>query len=177
MSRLAKKGIKLPSGTTLTVADNTLSVKGPKGELSRPLNPLIEIILEGDSVSFKPKVMNLETKSLVGTVASHTRNMVNGVNDKFKKVLILEGIGYKMEVKDDTLHLALGFSHPVLVPIPKGIEVAIEKGTMTITGSDKETVGEFAARVRDLKKPEPYKGKGFRYSDEVIKRKQGKKSV
>ncbi len=103
--------------------------------------------------------------------------MVAGVNKPFEKKLILEGIGYKSEVKGDKIVFALGFSHPVNVEIPKGLKVTAEKNNITISGSSKEDVGEFAAKIRALKKPEPYKGKGMRYSDEVIKRKQGKKSA
>jgi large subunit ribosomal protein L6 len=121
--------------------------------------------------------MTLESRALWGTYGSHIANMVAGVNKPFEKKLILEGIGYKSEVKGDKIVFALGFSHPVEVLIPSGIKVTAEKNNITVSGIDKEEVGKFTANIRALKKPEPYKGKGMRYADEVVKRKQGKKSV
>jgi large subunit ribosomal protein L6 len=114
---------------------------------------------------------------LWGTYAAHVKNMIVGVNTPYVKKLILEGVGYKGDVQGTTMNLALGFSHPVKVPVPTGVTVAADKGTFTFTSIDKELVGGFAAKVRSLKKPEPYKGKGFRYDDEVIARKQGKKAA
>jgi large subunit ribosomal protein L6 len=177
MSRLGKKSITLPANTTLVVEGSAIAVKGPQGELSRPLHPMIEIKVEGSEVSVVPKKMTLESKALWGTYASHVRNMVAGVNAPFVKKLILEGIGYKSEVKGDKIVFALGFSHPVEVMIPKTLKVTAEKNVIIVSGADKEEVGSFAAKLRDLKKPEPYKGKGMRYDDEVIRRKQGKKSA
>ena len=177
MSRIGKKIITLPEKTELTVSDNTISVKGPLGVLSRPLHPVIEVKIEGNEVTLHPRKMTLESRALWGTYASHLSNMVEGVNKPFEKKLILEGIGYKSEVKGDKLHLALGFSHPVIVDIPTGLKVTAEKNNIVVSGSDKEMVGQFAAQIRALKKPEPYKGKGMRYADEVVKRKQGKKSA
>jgi large subunit ribosomal protein L6 len=113
----------------------------------------------------------------VGTYASHVRNMLKGVTEGFSKKLIVEGVGYKWDVQGKTLNLALGFSHPVKVAIPEGLTVVAEKGTLTISGHDKEVIGQFAADIRALKKPEPYKGKGIRYEGEVIRRKQGKKAA
>lgn len=177
MSRIGKKSITLPANTTLVVDDSSFAVKGPLGELSRALHPMIEVKVEESEVSVVPKKLTLESKALWGTYASHVKNMVAGVNAPFSKKLILEGIGYKSEVKGDKIVFALGFSHPVEVMIPKTLKVTAEKNVITISGSDKEEVGAFAAKLRDLKKPEPYKGKGMRYEDEVIRRKQGKKSV
>lgn len=177
MSRIAKKGIKIPQGTNISVSGNIVSVKGPQGELSRNFSPTISLTIADDMVTFENKSGSLESKAALGTIAAHLKNMVSGVNNKFSKKLILEGIGYKMESQGDKVKFALGFSHPVIIDIPKGITVEIEKSNFTVSGINKDDVGEFAARIRDLKKPEPYKGKGFRYSDEVIKRKQGKKSV
>lgn len=162
-----------------------IMVKGPLGELSRPLHPVIEIKVEGNTVTLHPKKTTDESQALWGTYASHVTNMVSGVNKPFEKKLILEGIGYKSEVKGDPstgsgqakIQLALGFSHPVIVNIPAGLKVSAEKNNIVISGPDKEMVGQFAAQLRALKKPEPYKGKGMRYSDEVVKRKQGKKSA
>ena len=177
MSRIGKKGITLPEKTEINISDGIISVKGPLGELSRPLHPVIEVKVEGNQVSLTPKKESLEANALWGTYASHISNMVSGVNKPFEKKLILEGIGYKSEVKGDKIVFALGFSHPVEVEIPKGLKVTAEKNNITVSGSDKELVGSFAASIRALKKPEPYKGKGMRYHDEVIARKQGKKSA
>ncbi len=177
MSRIGKKVITLPPNTSLMIGDNTMSVKGPLGELTRELHPVIEVKIDGNTVTLVPKKMTLESKALWGTYASHLINMVSGVNTPFTKKLILEGIGYKSEVKGDKIVFALGFSHPVEVAIPSTLKVTAEKNNITISGSNKEEVGAFAAKIRALKKPEPYKGKGMRYDTEVIRRKQGKKSV
>lgn len=177
MSRIGKKIITLPANTELTVGDNVISVKGPLGVLKRDLHPLIDVKIDGSTVTVVPKKMTLESKALWGTYASHLMNMVSGVNKPFEKKLILEGIGYKSEVKGDKIVFALGFSHPVEVMIPSTLKVTAEKNAITVSGSNKEEVGLFAANLRALKKPEPYKGKGMRYDTEVIRRKQGKKSV
>jgi large subunit ribosomal protein L6 len=177
MSRIGKKIITLPEKTELKISGDSVMVKGPLGELSRELHPVIEVKIEGNEVTLVPKKMTLESRALWGTYASHITNMVNGVNKPFEKKLILEGIGYKSEVRGDKMVMALGFSHPVEVSIPSGLKVTAEKNNITISGSNKETVGQFAAELRALKKPEPYKGKGMRYHDEVIRRKQGKKSA
>lgn len=177
MSRVGKQILKIPSKTEVKLADGVLSVKGPKGELKRAFKTVIEIKVEGDQISFTPMKKDLQTTALWGTYASHVNNMLKGVNEGYTVKLILDGIGYKAEVAGTSLNMALGFSHPVKKEIPAGVTVTSEKGLVTITGADKEAVSQFAAQVRALKKPEPYKGKGFRYHDEIIKRKQGKKSA
>ena len=177
MSRIGKKIITLPEKTAINISGGSVSVKGPLGVLTRPLHPVIEVKISGNEVSVLPKKLTLESRALWGTYASHLTNMISGVNKPFEKKLILEGIGFKSEVKDDKILLALGFSHPVIVLIPGGLKVTAEKNVITISGSDKEEVGQFASKLRSLKKPEPYKGKGMRYSDEIVKRKQGKKLV
>lgn len=177
MSRIGKKIITLPADTEVKVSGDQLSVKGPLGELSRTLHPVIEIKINGEEITVHPKKMTLESQALWGTYASHLTNMISGVNKLFEKRLILEGIGFKSEVKGSEIILALGFSHPVIISIPRGLKVTAEKNVITISGPDKEEVGQFASKLRSLKKPEPYKGKGLRYSDEIIKRKQGKKLV
>lgn len=177
MSRIGKKIITLPTNTELKISGNNFSVKGPLGELSRALHPAIELKINGREISVHPKKDTLEARALWGTYASHLNNMVSGVNKLFEKKLILEGIGFKSEVSGHKINLALGFSHPVVVEIPQGLQVTAEKNVITISGSDKEEVGQFASKLRSRKPPEPYKGKGMRYSDEVIKRKQGKKLV
>lgn len=177
MSRLGKKGIEIPEKTEVAIGGNTVSVKGPKGSLQRDFLPDIKISVEGNTVSFVPVKENNATRALWGTYASHISNMIKGVNEGFEKKLILEGVGYKSQVNGNKLVLALGFSHPVEVLIPEGLKVTAEKNLVTVSGADKELVGSWSAQVRALKKPEPYKGKGFRYEGEVIRRKQGKKSV
>ena len=177
MSRLAKKPIVLPAKTELTVVDGVIHVKGPKGELSRPVHRLIEVEVTPEGVVVSKRSNTLETRALIGTFASHIRNMIKGVNEGFTRKLLMEGVGYKWDVAGSTLNLALGFSHPVKMDIPKGLEVKAEKLTLTISGTDKDMLGQFAANIRALKKPEPYKGKGIRYEGEVIRRKQGKKAA
>jgi large subunit ribosomal protein L6 len=177
MSRIGKKIITLPEKTEINVTDGIVIVRGPQGEISRSLHPAVEVRVDGREVTVHPRNQALESIALWGTFASHINNMVNGVNKPFEKKLILEGIGFKSEVKGDTITFALGFSHPVNVSIPNGLKVTAEKNVITVSGINKEEVGSFAAKLRSLKKPEPYKGKGMRYEDEVIRRKQGKKSA
>ena len=177
MSRIGKKGIQIPDKTEISINSGAVLVKGPKGSLERNFRPDISIVISDKSVSLTPAKENKQTKALWGTYASHIKNMIKGVNDGFEKKLILEGVGFKSQVNGPKLVLALGFSHPVEVVIPEGLNVKAEKNVLTMSGIDKELVGSFSAKVRDLKKPEPYKGKGFRYFDEVIRRKQGKRSV
>ena len=177
MSRIGKKSITIPEKTEVTVANGTIFVKGPKGALERSFRPDISVAVAGKEVILKPVRHNKQTAALWGTYASHIKNMIVGVNTPYVKKLILEGVGYKSTVKGSNLELALGFSHTVNVPIPEGLIVTAEKNLITVVGIDKELVGEWSAKVRALKKPEPYKGKGFRYEGEVIRRKQGKKTV
>ena len=178
MSRIGKQIIIIPGGTEVTLSGASLTVKGPKGTLVRDFPGDIAININGNEVTFTPARFGDRTlNALWGTYASHVKNMIIGVNEGFSKKLILEGVGFKSDVAGATLNLALGFSHPVKVEIPAGLTVTAEKNNITVTGIDKELVGAFTASVRALKKPEPYKGKGFRYSDEVIRRKQGKKAA
>ncbi len=177
MSRIGKKGIIIENGVEAQFSGGKFSVKGPKGSLERDFDPAISIKVEGNKVLLSPIKETNQTIALWGTYASHIKNMVKGVKEGFEKKLILEGVGYKSQVNGDKLVLSLGFSHQVEVPIPQGLSVKAEKNLLTFSGPDKEMVGSFSAKVRALKKPEPYKGKGFRYESEVIRRKQGKKSV
>jgi large subunit ribosomal protein L6 len=177
MSRLAKQPIAIPTKTEITVSGGEIMVKGPKGTLKRATNRLISVEVKPEGVQVASKSDTLQAAAALGTYASHVRNMIEGVNTGFVKKLLIEGVGYKWDVAGKTLNLALGFSHPVKVAIPEGLTVTIDKGALSITGFDKELVGQFAANIRALKKPEPYKGKGIRYSDEVIRRKQGKKAA
>lgn len=177
MSRLAKRPIAIPQKTEVTVSGSSVVVKGPKGTLEKPIHRLVAIEVGAEGVQVSPKNDSLESRALIGTYASHVKNMINGVNKGFEKKLLVEGVGYKWDVQGKTLNLALGFSHPVKMAIPEGLTVTADKGTLTIVGFNKELVGQFAADVRAMKKPEPYKGKGIRYDGEVIRRKQGKKAA
>jgi large subunit ribosomal protein L6 len=177
MSRIGKKGILIPEKTEVAISNGVVSIKGPRGAMERSFRSDISIAIEGKEVLLSVSKPNKQLNALWGTYASHIKNMIKGVNEGFEKKLILEGVGFKSQVTGDKLVLALGFSHPVEVIIPAGLAVKSEKNVISVSGIDKELVGAFSAKVRDLKKPEPYKGKGFRYSDEVIRRKQGKKSV
>lgn len=178
MSRIGKQEIVVPDGVTMNLAGGVLSVKGPKGENSRPVNEsAVEVKIEDGKLTFTPRRNDKEARALWGTYASLAKSMIKGVQAPFEKKLIMEGVGFKWEIAGKDIKLALGFSHPVVVSIPEGVTVTIEKLTMTITGIDKEKVGQFAKDIRSLKEPEPYKGKGIRYSDEVIRRKQGKRSA
>lgn len=177
MSRLAKQPIQIPAKAEVSVAGNTLSIKGPKGTLSKPTNRLVKIAVEAEGVQVSIANDSLEARALVGTYASHVKNMLKGVTEGYTKKLLIEGVGYKWDVQGKNLNLALGFSHPVVVAIPEGLTLKADKAALTIEGHDKEAVGQFAANIRALKKPEPYKGKGIRYDGEVIRRKQGKKAA
>jgi large subunit ribosomal protein L6 len=177
MSRIGKKIIAIPEKTEVSLTSGIFTVKGPLGTLTKHFKSDIAITIGDKEITLLPVKENIASRALWGTYASHIINMISGVNTAYVKKLIIEGIGYKSEVKGDTLVLALGFSHPVIVPIPAGLKVTAEKNIVTTTGIDKEILGEFVAKIRALKKPEPYKGKGIRYEGEVVKRKQGKKTA
>lgn len=176
MSRLAKKPIIIPAKTEVTLIGDTVKVKGPLGELSRTFPHVAEVKIEGSEMTVSLRDDHRDHKPLLGTVVSHIKNMVAGVNTLFEKKLIIEGVGYKADAQGSKLNMSLGYSHPVNLDIPLGLTVKTEKGSMTISGISKELVGAFSAKVRSYREPEPYKGKGIRYSDEVIRRKQGKKT-
>lgn len=177
MSRIGKKGVTIPSGTTVTQNGTVIAVKGPLGELIRDFPGPIDIKIEGVAISLEPKNNSKETKALWGTYASHLVNMVSGVTKAFEKKLQIEGVGYKVEQQGAKLVFSLGFSHKVPMETPKDVKAVVEKNTITLSSINKESVGMFAAQIRANKKPEPYKGKGIRYADEVVRRKQGKKSA
>jgi large subunit ribosomal protein L6 len=176
MSRVGKQIITIPEGTTVTLEKGDLAVKGPKGELSRSFKNDVEISINGSEITLQPINDSNFAFALWGTYASHIKNMVDGVNTPYEKKLIVEGVGFRVALNGNTLTLNLGFSHEVNVVVPEDISVGVEKNTITISGINKESVGQFAAKIRALKKPEPYKGKGIRYDGEFIRRKQGKKS-
>ena len=177
MSRLAKKPITIPPKTEVSYVSGVLTVKGPLGILSRSFRPHVNITVGKDSITLTPARENLETKAMLGTYAAHIKNMLTGVNKAYEKKLVVEGIGYKADIKGKDLVLAVGFSHLVNLPIPTDLKVTSEKNTVTVSGMDRDKVGQFSAVIRSTKKPEPYLGKGIRYSDEVIRRKQGKKAA
>ena len=181
MSRIGKQLIKVPSGVEVIITPAVLSVrikvKGPKGELSRDFKNDIVITREGDIFTLKPVSESIFHRALWGTYASHLKNMIEGVTDGFTKRLLIEGIGFKADIITGKLQMALGYSHPIIIPVPAELKLVMEKGAIVISGVDKDLVGEYAARIIRWKKPEPYKGKGIRHEGQTIRRKQGKKSV
>lgn len=177
MSRLGKKGLIIPAGTMVTQEGTTIKVKGPLGEVSRDFPGLVSVHIEGDKISLSPKNNSKTATALWGTYASHLVNMTSGVNKIFEKKLVIDGVGYKVEHQGNTLVFSLGFSHKVPIEVPKDIKAQVKDNVITLTSINKESVGQFASQIRAQKKPEPYKGKGIHYSDEVIRRKQGKKTA
>ncbi len=177
MSRIGRQEILIPSGVEVIKNGVVFTVKGANATLSKTFRDDVTITIANKIITLKPKRNDKFSKSLWGTYASHVKNMIAGVQTPYVKKLILEGVGFKSEVKGKEFVFALGFSHPVIVTIPEGITATAEKNNITISGADKELVGGFTASIRALKKPEPYKGKGMRYDDEVIRRKQGKKTA
>jgi len=177
MSRIGKQEILIPSGVKVMKNGDVLSVTGPKGTITKNFRDDITFNITDKTVSLNIKRNDKFSKSLWGTYVSHIKNMIEGVEKPYQKKLILEGVGFKSEVKGKDFNFALGFSHPVIVRIPEGITATADKNNITISGADKELVGSFTASIRALKKPEPYKGKGMRYENEVIRRKAGKKTV
>lgn len=177
MSRIGKQQLSIPAGVEVTFDAHAVRVKGPQGELVRPIRDEIVFKNENGIITSEPRRNDKFSRSLWGTYMSHVKNMIAGVVTPFSKRLLVEGVGFKWEVKGSDLYLNLGFSHQVIKKIPSNVTVVAEKNALTITSIDKEAVGLFANQIRSLKKPEPYKGKGIRYSDEVIRRKQGKKSA
>lgn len=177
MSRIGKQEIQIPEKVKVTQSGNLFTVEGKNGKLTKIFRSDIDIKIGEKTIVLNVKRNDKFSKSLWGTYASHIQNMIQGVENPYQKKLILEGVGFKSEVKGKEIHFALGFSHPVIVPIPEGLNVTAEKNNITVNGIDKELVGSFTAGIRALKKPEPYKGKGFRYEGEIIRRKQGKRTA
>jgi len=178
MSRLGKLPIKIPAGVTATLNDKEIIVKGPKGELKVPLNPIIAVKVEGDDIIIAP--FSRETKNasaMWGLVWSLVRNAVIGASVGFTKKLEINGVGYRAAVSGNKLNLSLGFSHPIEFPLPVGVSAVVEGNAITLASASKAQVGEVASQIRKLRKPEPYKGKGVKYSDEIIRRKAGKSAT
>jgi large subunit ribosomal protein L6 len=175
MSRIGKKPVAVPKGVTLTLSGNSVSVKGPKGELARTFHPEMTLAMEGDNVTVSRPSDETRHKALHGLSRTLLANMVEGVTKGYKKTLEIQGVGYKAETKPFGLQLSLGFSHPVQYKAPAGIKFAVENNTVVkIEGADKEMVGQVAAELRNMRPPEPYKGKGIRYQGEQVRRKAGK---
>lgn len=178
MSRIGKKIIAIPAGVTVTVTGQTVVVKGTHGELSREIHAAFSARVEDGKVTIVPVKEIKKISALWGLTRSLVANMVQGVSVGYSKKLIFEGVGYRAVAEAGrALVMQLGFSHPVRFEAPMGVALSVEKNTITIAGADKELVGRVSASIRDLKPPEPYKGKGIRYSNEVIRRKAGKKAV
>lgn len=178
MSRLGKQPIEIPQGVTITLENGVMTVKGAKGTLTRAFDVnSVAITASEKEVILTPNEEAENAQSLWGTYASHVKNMIEGVTDGFLKQLEIEGVGYRAEAQGNKLVLNVGFSHPVEKVAPEGVTVAVEKNLITVSGADKEAVGQFAANVRAVRVPEPYKGKGIHYVGEYIIRKQGKKAV
>ena len=178
MSKVGKLPVAIPAGVTVNVANGLISVKGPKGELKQSFHDEIDIKVEGTEVVLTTKNNAKQTNAYHGLYRSLINNMVKGVTDGFTKTLVITGVGYRAEVKGKELVMNLGYSSDYIAIIPDGLTVvATPDGKLTVTGIDKQLVGEFCSQVRKLRKPEPYKGKGIRYETEVIRRKVGKTGV
>jgi large subunit ribosomal protein L6 len=176
MSRVGKKPIELPKGVEVKEEGGTVTVKGPKGSLSTPLTPGISVKVEGTSLLLERGDEERQSRAFHGLMRALIANNVQGVSDGFKRELDIVGVGYRAEVKGREVVFQLGYSHPVRFEIPEGIDVAIDPkaNRVTITGIDKQKVGQTAAEIRALRSPDPYKGKGIKYSNEVVRRKAGK---
>ena len=176
MSRIGNKLIAVPAGVSIEVAEgNLVTVKGPKGELSFKFNNEMTIAVEGSTCVVKRPNDTKAMKMSHGTTRALLNNMIVGVSEGFKKELIIEGVGYRAALQGSKLTVSAGYSHPVELEVPAGVKVELPKNTnIIITGIDKQVVGQFAAVIREIRKPEPYLGKGIRYSDEHVRRKEGK---
>jgi large subunit ribosomal protein L6 len=176
MSRIGKKAVAVPSGVTAQVTGQMVKVKGPKGELSLKVVDDLSVEMGKDGVSVTPKVMDNRGRAMWGMQRTLINNMITGVSKGYTRNLDIAGVGFKAAVEGKSLKLNLGYSHDVVFPIPAGIDIKCEKPTMiAISGIDVQKVGQVAAEIRGFREPEPYKGKGIKYSDETIRRKEGKK--
>ena len=176
MSRVGKEPVELSGGGEVTIADGTISVKGPKGNINQAINPAVKVAQDGNLITFSPTNDSTFADAMTGTTRALVSNMVTGVTVGWSKELDLVGVGYRAQGKGNTLNLQLGFSHPVDLKVPAGLEVETPSQTkIVVRGVDKQKVGQFAAEIRALRPPEPYKGKGVRYSDEHVRRKEAKK--
>ncbi|GIZ53395.1 50S ribosomal protein L6 [Noviherbaspirillum aridicola] len=176
MSRVGKMPIALPAGVEVTITADRITVKGPQGTLSMPLNGLVKVVNENNTLLFTPANDSREANAMSGTLRALVNNMVTGVTKGFERKLSLVGVGFRAQAQGDTLNLSLGYSHPVVHKMPAGVKCATPSQTeIVISGADKQKVGQTAAEIRAYREPEPYKGKGVRYSDEVVVIKETKK--
>ena len=178
MSRIGKKPIKIPENIEVKIEPNQVLIKGPKGEISQKVPQEILVEKKENEIILSPQRKSKRTAALWGLTRALLQNHVKGVIDGFEKKLEIKGIGYKASLeKEKTLCLNVGFSHPVNLEIPEGLKISVEKNIITVWGIDKQRVGEFAAKIRRVRKPEPYKGKGIRYLEEKVRLKEGKKAA
>jgi large subunit ribosomal protein L6 len=176
MSRVGKNPVEVPSGVEVSIAGKVIAAKGKLGALQYETTDDVNVSLEDGKIKVTPVNQSKKARSMWGTARSRVQNLVVGVSDGFKKELVISGVGYRALVQGRDLVLQLGFSHDVIYPIPEGIEIKCEKPTLvSVSGVDKQRVGQVAAEIRNFRKPEPYKGKGVKYADETIVRKEGKK--
>ena len=174
MSRIGRKVLPLPKGVTLAQKDGSVSVKGPKGELTKAVPTGVTIKAEADKITVLRVDDERQNRARHGLMRAHLANMVKGVTDGWTRELEINGVGYRAEVAGDTINMALGYSHPVVFKLPKGVTAKVDKNKVTLASADRDLVGQIAAKLRELRPPEPYKGKGVKYAEEVIKKKVGK---
>ncbi|MBI3627503.1 MAG: 50S ribosomal protein L6 [Candidatus Sungbacteria bacterium] len=176
MSRIGKQPISVPGGVTVTLSGDEVKMKGPKGEIVRHIRPEIKVAVKDNQILINPAQKTKKTQAFWGLTRAILAHSIEGVLKGFEKKLELEGVGYRVNLEGKNLVFALGFSHPVMFDAPDGIQFKVEKNVITVSGFSKDAVGETAAKIRSLKKPEPYKGKGIHYLGETIRRKAGKKA-
>ncbi len=178
MSRIGNRVIAIPNGVEVVLNDNILTVKGSKGTLTRKIHNLVDVVINENTVETKVKNNSKEANINVGTMNSLISNMVEGVSTGFTKGLEIVGVGYRFQVTGNKINISAGFSHPVIVEVPEGLKAeAVSNTEINISGVDKQKVSEFAANIRKIREPEPYKGKGIRYKGEYVRRKEGKKAA
>jgi large subunit ribosomal protein L6 len=176
MSRIAKKPVAVPAGVEITISGQTLTTKGKNGQLTQDVHPSVSVEQAEGVLNFAPRDGSKQSMALAGTMRSIANNMVAGVSEGFKKELTLIGVGYRAALQGNSLNLSLGFSHPIEYALPEGVTAEVPAATtVVIKGADKQTVGQVAAEIRGFRPPEPYKGKGVRYADEYVRRKEAKK--
>jgi large subunit ribosomal protein L6 len=176
MSRIGKKPVAIPSGVTASVEGQTVKVKGPKGAVNVVLHDDVSAKVEDGEVTIDPRHETKRARAMWGTYRAHVANVMTGVTKGFEQKLEINGVGYRAQLQGKNLQIALGYSHDIVYPVPEGITITVPKATeIVVSGIDRQKVGHVAAQIRDFRKPEPYKGKGIKYSDEFIFRKEGKK--
>lgn len=177
MSRVGKQPIEIPSAAKVSFANGVLTAEGPKGKVEQPVNG-VQVVIEDGRIEVRAEGDTTENRAIHGLMRSLVANAVTGVCEGFEKVLEIHGVGYRGEVQGGKVTLSLGYSHPVIYPVPEGIDIEIDKqGTITVRGANRQQVGQVAAELRNLRRPDPYKAKGIRYAGEVIRRKVGKAAV